>query len=223
MGKELHMNRQQPNISKYLAALSITALIFILGILLGSYFNGLKLNKLDNMENQLRVGTMSTELQFLILAEDPCSSFNSSSLTEQLYELSEKLDYMENELGVDDERVVYLKEYYSLLELRHWLLLKKAKEECDNDFTYIIYFYSNLGDCPKCDQQGQVLTYLRKKYLNVNIYSFDINIDTPALNAIKSLYLKKTQTPALIIDGNAYYGLKDREELEKIIFRPKEE
>jgi hypothetical protein len=139
---------------------------------------------------------------------------NSSEITSELYQIGARLDFMESEMGQDNRQVLGLKEYYHLLEIRHWLFLKKAKEECNRDYNLILYFYSNKGDCPKCQDQGNVLTYLHRKYPRLNIYSFDVNIDNPALKTIKSLYDIKGTPPILVINDQTYSGFMTSVEIE---------
>jgi hypothetical protein len=159
---------------------------------------------------------MAIEIQYLLVSEEPCLVFNSTPLTEELYEIGTRLDFMENKLGSNNPSVLHQKEYYSMLELRHWLLVKRTKKECNMNTTHILYFYSNKGDCPRCEEQGYVLSYLHKKYPALNIYSFDINIDNVALNTIKRVY-KVTEAPTLLIDDEAYYGFMSSRSVEELM------
>jgi len=150
------------------------------------------------------------------MAENPCTFLDSPELNEELYEMNSKLANMETELGKQNPEVLELKDYYSLLEIRHWLFTKKIKEECHENKTIILFFYSNLGDCDDCDQQGFILTYLRKKYPQTVVYAFDINIQNSALNTVKQMYDIKT-TPTLIIDDKVYPKFMKKEEIEELI------
>lgn len=201
--------------TKFLAVFAITALIFIIGILIGTYITGLKLAELTSLQEDLKTHALSVEMQYDILAEDPCNAINSSPLTDELNKIGERLVFMENELGWDDENVIQLKEYFSLLELRHWLLLKKNKEICRNSLVPALYFYSNQGDCPKCESQGYILTNLKDKYPNIRIYHFDINIKNPAVDTVKNLFNVK-YAPALVFGGETYHGFMEKDRLEEI-------
>jgi len=206
--------------TKYLAVFATTTLIFLIGILIGNQVTNAKVSKLDNIEQELRVDTMAIELQYLLLSEDPCKAPESTLLSEQLYQLGSRLRYMEDKYGADNPSVVRLKEYYSLLEIRHWLFLKKTKKECNKDYTFILYFYSKEKEnCPTCEEQGYVLTYLRENYPLVKVYSFDFGISNAALDTIKELYIKEeSELPIIIINNDVYYGFKDKGAIEKLIF-----
>lgn len=211
------MNRRRLRPSAYIAAFALTTLIFIAGILLGSHFSAEKLNDINVLAQELQMNTMGTELQYEILLQNPCDLIESSQLTEELFSIGERLGYMESSLGSKDLNVLNLKEYYHLLEIRHWLFVKKTIEECGLEKNTILYFYSNAGDCNKCEEQGNVLVYMHRKYPELNIYSFDINIDNPALNTVKDMF-SVAETPSLVIDGETYIGFMDAAALKEVIF-----
>ena len=80
----------------------------------------------------------------------------------------------------------------------------------------VLFFYSNKGDCPKCEQQGFVLTNFKRTYKDVRIYHFDINIDNPALNTIKDLY-KIKYAPAIVFREDTYHGFMTKTVLENLL------
>ena len=211
------MDRKKIKISKYLLVFFLTTVVFLGGIFIGNYASNRKLSKLDQMEQDIKVQTMAIEIQYALLAESPCDAINSTPLTNELYELSDRLSYMESNLGFNNPVVLRLKEYYSLLELRQWMFLKSTNKQCNRNNILILYFYSNKGDCSTCEEQGYVLTYIRNKYSNVKVYTFDINIDNIALRTIKEIYIKSKDLPVLIINDKTYYGFKDREQIETMI------
>jgi glutaredoxin len=202
--------------SKYLTVFALTCLIFIIGILVGSYFSNLKLAQVDSIGQELKTDTVSMELQYELIAENPCEYINSTLLADELWEMASKLDFMENKLGEKNLEVIELKEYYSLLEIRHWLFMKKTNKECEKDTLLILYFYTNEQDCPTCKEQGFILTWLRKNYDDVYIYAFDSSIDNVALNTLKRTH-GITGTPAIVIDNDAYNKFLTKEDLEKLV------
>lgn len=210
------MNAKKIHKTKYLAVFATTTLIFLIGLVIGNKISDTKLSKVDTLEQDLRTDTMAVELQYLLLAEDPCSSVNSTTLSEELYEIGAKLDFMEQRLGKKNQDVIRLKDYYSLLELRHWLFIKKQQKECNTDNTLVLYFYSNLGDCNRCEEQGFVLNYLRKKYPSVNVYSFDINIDNMAMDTVKTMF-GVNKAPTVVINENVLEDFNSLKYLETFI------
>lgn len=202
--------------TKYLAVFATTTLIFIIGIIIGYMITLSKLNTISNMEQDLKINAMDIELQYLLLAEDPCTAINSTFLTDELFQIGIRLDFMERDLGIDNPSVIALKEYYSLLELRHWIFTKKTKKECNINKDLVLYFYSNKGDCPKCEEQGFILNYMHKKYPKLSIYSFDINMKNNALSTVKKIYGVKKR-PSIIINNKLYSGFKSKKEIESAL------
>jgi hypothetical protein len=209
-------NRQKINPVKYITVFAITTLIFIIGILIGNYFSSQKLNQIDDIGQQLKTDTTAMELQYELIAEDPCAHINSTPLADELYEMASKLDYMENRLGEDDQNVKELKEYYSLLELRHWLFMQKTNKECNDTSARILFFYTNEQDCSKCKEQGFILTWARRNYENLYVYSFDYAIQNTALDAVKRIF-KIEGTPAVVINKQTYNKFMTRDEIENAL------
>ncbi len=201
-------------LTKYLAVLATTTLIFLVGIIIGNVIGSSKLSDINEMQQNLRTQTLAMELQYDLLTEDPCSS--ETAAFEELFETGTKLAHMEATLGKDNTEVIRLKEYYSLIELRHWIFTEKLREQCKRNTSSIIYFYSNAGDCDKCQEQGFILNYLYKKNPNINIYSFDINIEDAALKTFKQQY-KVTATPTLIVNKKPHYGFMNITQLNSLL------
>ena len=210
------MTKRKLDKPKYFAVFAITSLIFIAGILLGNHFSSKKMEQIDRIGSTLKTDTMAMELQYELIAEDPCKYINSTPLAEELYEMASKLDYMENRLGQNDESVKDLKRYYSLLEIQHWLFMKKINKECGQNKSLILFFYTNEDDCPSCKEQGFILTWLRRNYADIYIYSFDYTLENPALETLKTMF-SITETPATVIDGQTYHSFMTKAELQKIM------
>lgn len=202
--------------SRFLAALFLTALIFLAVILTNNYFTETKLNRLNSIYSDIRIDVMDADAQYSILSENPCQALNFEPMTNELFELGNKLTDMEERLGKNNKEVLDLKRYYSILEAKQWLFLKKASKECNMTTNPILFFYSNQEDCNSCEQQGFVLSYLRKALPGVYVYSFDANLDISAIRALKLNY-NVTKTPALVINDETYVGYMDADTLTQIL------
>ncbi len=205
------------NAQKYILAFFITLTIFIFSFWLSNYINNKKISKLDSIRKNIQIDLMSLETQFSILENSACQTVNQSLLTSELYPTAKKLSYMEAKMGSDNSEVKQLKKYYSLLEIRDWLLLKKINKRCKLNLNFILYFYSEPKNCPLCETQGYVLTYFRQKYPSLRVFSFDYDLDLSALSTIKSLYSLKRNLPIIVINGKIYYGFKNRKDIEKLL------
>lgn len=204
--------RQKFSWQKVALVLALTALIFLTGIFIGNWVADKKLSMINYMEQDLRTETTAVELQFLLLADNPCMAVNSTPLTDELYSIATRLDYMENSLGEDNQDVLRLKNYYSTLQIRHWMLMKEMRENCNDNLNLILYFYDTKEECSRCEQQGFILTYLRKKFPNVYVYAFYTDLNNAAIKTVKSMY-GVSDTPAIVIDGKKLDGFQSKDDL----------
>ncbi|MFA6515226.1 MAG: hypothetical protein WCT42_03095 [Candidatus Paceibacterota bacterium] len=209
------MHQHEPNDwKKYVIVLFITSTIFISGLWLSNYFSNKKIDQLKNIEGKISLDLMSSETQFSLLQEQSCRDVSSTVLSSELNSLADKISYSENNIGADDTDVVSLKKYYSLLEIKDYLLMKKIRERCGEKSIFILYFYKN-DNCDDCTKQGYVLTSLREKYPELRVYSFDYNLDLSAIRTMTSIYKVPDDLPAIVINGKVYSGFKSLEEIEK--------
>lgn len=203
---------------RYVVAFFITAFVFASAFYLSNFFNNKKIEEIRRIENSISVDILSSETQYNLLSELSCNNVNDSILSQELNDLAAKIQFGEDQsIGSDDE-ILALKKYYSLLQIKDYLLMKKAEEKCNLKVTSIIYFYATKDDCSDCEKQGFILTDIRQNYPNVRVYAFDYNLDLSALKALISIYKVGDQSklPALIINGKVYYGLQKFEDIQKI-------
>lgn len=203
---------------KYAYTFLITAAIFATAIFLSNYFSQKKINEIKNIESRIAVDILASETQFSLLSELSCRDISSDFLSKELATLGDKLSYTEQNRGSDDAEVLNLKKYYSLLQIKDFLLMQKIKERCGGKSLSIIYFYSNLEDsCEDCEKEGFVLTHLRQEYPELRIYSFDYNLDLSALQTLISIYKIANNPPAILVNDKVYYGFQSIEDVKEIV------
>lgn len=199
-----------------LIALFITAAISGTVAYAVNYLNSARVAELSAIEEQLSIDSLSLETQFSLLESAPCDSNASSvTLTTELADFGNRLSYAENQLGSDNSQVIRLKERYSLLEIRDYLITKQLAQACKTKPVTVLYFYSNAGDCNDCDKAGYALSYLRDAYPALRVYSFDYNLDLGALKTFVAVTKVENTLPAFIINGKHYYGFTSLPDLEK--------
>ena len=211
------MDNKSINWKKYFFSFVITAVIFATAIILSNYFSQKKLAEIRGIQDKIAIDILSSETQFSLLEESSCKDIGVGTLSTELGNLEDKLSYTENQRGHGDAEVVALKRYYSLLEIKDYLLMNKISEKCKKTPLSIIYFYSTDDNCSDCEREGYVLTHLRETYPDLRVYSFDYDIDLSAVKTLISINKVKKELPALIIKNEAYYGFKGVEDLEKMI------
>ncbi len=199
---------------KYLIVLLITISLFLTAIYLSNYLGDKKIYELKQIQDKISIDILSSETQFSLLSELSCKNIADSTLSGELGELGRKLEWGQDNLGATEE-VSYLKKYYSLLQIKDYLLTKKISERCKVKTAFVLYFYTDRENCSECERQGIVLTALRNKYPELRVYSFDFSTDLSAVSAMLQIYkIKDTALPAMVVDGDVFTGFQGIEILE---------
>ena len=198
---------------KYIIVLFITVMLFLTATYVSSFLGGKKIQELQKIQDDIAIDILSSETQFSLLSELSCKNVSSSTLSQELSEFGSKLEWGESNLGSAEE-LAYLKKYYSLLEIKDYLLLKRIAERCGENYAFILYFYTTAENCSECERQGIVLSRLRALYPDLRVYSFDYSTDLSAVQAMLDIYkIEDTKLPALIVDDEALTGFRSTEEL----------
>ncbi len=204
---------------KYFIVFVITLGVFALVFLLSNYLYSERINQVKNIEDNISRNILESEIQYSLLADATCEddADNSPVMIDEINSLTKRLSYMEEQRGTDDAEVISLKKYYSLLQVKDYLLLRERAKQCGQKPLTILYFYSNEGDCTDCKKLGYVLTSMREDYDQLHIYAFDYNIGLSVIDTLKSIYKLDNDLPILVINRKAYYGFKTRDDIEKLM------
>ena len=205
---------------KYTFTFFVTTAIFATAFFASNFFSQKRIESVKFIQDSIAIDILASETQFDLLKEVSCQNVSESMLSPELNALGDKLSYTESQRGEKDETVVYLKKYYSLLQVKDYLLSKKLAEKCGSKKkqVFIIYFYSNKGTCIDCQKEGYVLTRLKEKYPELRVYSFDYDLSLSVIDSLKAIYrINPSPLPALIIEDTKYTGYKSIEELEALL------
>lgn len=213
---EIENKREKTDWLKYFYTFVITALIFTTAIYISNYFGNKKISQLKTMEDKISLDILSSETQFSLLTESSCKNISDNILSKEVGQLGNKLSYTEEKIGTDNPDFQNLKTYYFLLEIKDYLLMKQMSIKCKDKPVFILYFYSN-NSCTDCQNEGYALTKLYEMYPQIRIYSFDYDFNIPTINTLKSIYKIENKLPAMFINGKVEYGLKNIDEIKKII------
>jgi len=212
------VNTRTARWSTYVVAFGITALIFATALYANNYFNNQRIADIRTTQDNISTDILSIETQFDLLQQHSCADVAENTiLPSELQTLANQLSYMEGHGQTNPEEVIRLKRLYSLLEIKDYLLMKQLATRCGLKPVFILYFYSNEGDCTDCQKQGYVLTSLAQTYPQLRIYSFDYNLDVSALKTLISIDNVKDKFPALYINDKAYYGFQSVADVTKIL------
>lgn len=208
------------NTRKYVLVFFITLGVFAIIFLFSDFLYSQKVTQVKSMEENINQNILESEVQYALLADTSCDLgevTGSTALVVQINDLAKRLAYMEDQRGADDVEVVSLKKYYSLLQVKDYLLLRERARQCKEAPLSILYFYSNKGECTECQKLGFVLTSMREDYGNLHIYAFDYNLGLSVIETLKSIYKLENNPPVLVINHKVYYGFKTRQEIEALI------
>lgn len=205
---------------KYVLAFVITAAIFGTAFYITSRLDSARLADIRATQEAISIDILSTETQFELLGQLDCNSISQNPvLSDELNTLASRLSVAEQNLGSDNAEVIAIKKQYSLLEIKDYLLMQEISAKCRNvKPVFVLYFYSNEGDCEECGRAGEVLTYLRQTYPDLRIYSFDYNLDLSALQTLVTLRKVKRDFPAFVINNRTpIYGFRSVDEMRELI------
>ncbi len=204
--------------NKYVATFAIATLLLLVGIIIGNYLSNQKISAIKEMENNIQLDIMSLEIQSLLFEQNPCLT-SLSPISDKLSETSDKISYMEDQLGKQNSQVINLKKYYSMIQIKHYLLMEKRKEECKTDYNIIIFFYSNdRNKISESEKQGYVLDSLRQEYGSekLKVYSIDLDLDLAIIKDITKIY-SVVEVPSTVINGKTFVGFHGKEELRQYL------
>jgi hypothetical protein len=215
--KNFDYKERRINLTKLVAVFSMTVLIFMLGLIVGNNIVNSKQQTLLETEESLKLDLIDLELQEKITQSNPCSNYVLYTLGEKIDDLAGKLVLLEGQLGKTDERVIALKKPYTLLIVRHYLLINERIGKCNENYTVVLFFYSNNPKyIDNSEKEGYVLSYFSKKYgtENIRVYSIDSDIDLGVVYTLKEVY-NVTEYPTVVINDKKFSGFHSKEELEK--------
>jgi hypothetical protein len=207
--------------STFWQALIVAAFIFIIGILIGVYFENSRVQKMQDVFYNSETNINDFELSSRIIFQSNLScqliKEKSTSFADQVYADAIMLEKYDNSNQLT-ERFLPLHKRYDLLRTILWKDIIDNKKVCKNQINTIVYLYNY--DKPSIETQGiqgaisNYLTDLKNKY-GENITLIPIAADTgiDSLNSIRQVYnLKKI--PVVIV--NEKYKIEDISNLKEI-------
>lgn len=203
----------------YAIAFLITALIFATAFYASNYFDNQRIADIRATEDDVSTDILSIETQFDLLSEHSCNDISENTiLPSEMTSLGSELSYLESEGSTNQAEIARLKSLYSILEIKDYLLMQQLAAKCNLKPVFILYFYSNKGDCTTtCEEQGDALTALSQTYPDLRVYSFDYNLNVGALQTLISIDNVQYNLPALVINNKTYYGYQSVQAIQQIL------
>ena len=203
---------------KYIIAGSITLGIFLLGLFLGLAIEGKRVNYIESSSKKQNLDFNSLQLQYAFI--DQLSQEKNCLAVQKTFEQNInnlestriRLENFDRDAKINKNEFELLKNEYLLAQIRYWLLAQRTKKLCGTDLVSILYFFSDQRECPDCDKQAFVLTYLKKKFKDkLLIFSFDSKFEAePMIPLLKKTY-DITKYPTIVIEGKPKSGFQDKD------------
>lgn len=208
------------NKKRYIYTFIITLAIFFFSIWLSNTFNDKKVQSLRDLESRINLDILSVETRFSLLQKTSCEHVvnnnkdNEIGFNEDLNTVALKIKSLEYQLGYENYDVIALKKYYSLLQIKDYLLAKEFHDRCKKSTVSILYFYDT--DCTECAKQSIILDKIISDYPEIRVYYLDRKTYNPALDTLSSIF-KIKESPTLVINEKTYTGFQDISKIESYI------
>lgn len=202
---------------KYIIAGAITLGIFLLGLFLGLAIEGKRVNYIESAGKRQNLDFSSLQLQYAFI--DQLSQEKNCLAVQKTFEQNInnlestriRLENFDRDATLNKNELDILKNEYILAQIRYWLLAERTRELCGADVVSILYFFSDEKECPDCDKQAFVLTYLKKKFEDkLLIFSFDSKFESePMIPLLKNTH-NVSSYPTIVIEGKPRQGFQDK-------------
>ncbi|MCA9485926.1 MAG: hypothetical protein KC506_03720, partial [Nanoarchaeota archaeon] len=192
--------------------------LFFLGIFLGFIAKGIIAQSSVKLEQQIQNDIINLETLYLLEDQFPCNPEILEVTSQRLDYLGELITVLEVKQGKFDPQVLELKKLYTVLETRHFILTESRNSQCSENQNTALFFYSNAETCEAgVEKTAFVLTFLRNKYDNFNVYSFDIDLDSNIISALKSQYGIQGCSSVVLNKEKLSFPIENASQLESLI------
>lgn len=207
----------------YLKAFIISFVIFSIGLLTGLYIEQFFLDDFSSQVSDMESLVRDIELEMLYF-QDSGQNRSCTFLNEIVSKTNSNLDEMSNEITSYSEsnilftksKIKSLKQMYTYLLIKDWLLQERIESECGSERLSILYFYS-VEDCDTCILQGNILTLLKESFgESVMVFPLDINTEVGMVDILRKSY-NVEETPSIVIGDKLYGGITQKHILKELI------
>ena len=213
--------RTQLRKRRYLAAFVITALIFVLGFLAGLVIESQRTAYLAEAYNQQRIEYSSLQVQQQLIEEitrdEDCQALQKifEQNINNLESARLRLETFQDAATLRKGEFEMLAREYTHAQIRYYLLAQRNQELCGKDAATILYFYTETADCPRCEDQAFVLTYLKRLAQDkLLIFSFNEQLaeQEPSIQLLVNRYAVE-EYPSIVINNELRSGFTPRNDI----------
>ena len=211
---------------KYVIAGAITLGVFLLGLFLGLAIEGKRVNYIESLSRMQNLDFSSLQLQYAFI--DQMSQEKNCLAVQETFEQNInnlesariRLENFDRDATLNKNELDILKNEYILAQIRYWMLAERSRSLCGTDVVTILYFFSDEKECPDCDKQAFILTYLKKRFKDkLLIFSFDSQFESePMIPLLRKTY-NVTEYPTIVVGGASKGKFQEKDELLKEVCR----
>jgi hypothetical protein len=210
--------KRETNWTKILLAFLIATFLFFFGLFIGYLSNQIIEKNTNFILEETKNEIFSLESLSLLQEDYPCDSYIMDKVSEKLDSLGRIITIFEEDKGLNNKEVLELKKVYTLIQLRHFILINKLNENCQRNYSTILFFYSNEKKCEKeVNEKSFILSFLRNKYDFVRVYSFDLNLDSEIIPFFKKTYNLEGCSEIVLNEKKVEEDVKTSKDLEKYL------
>ncbi|MEK6852323.1 MAG: hypothetical protein AABX59_00435 [Nanoarchaeota archaeon] len=217
MGEEMKIRKyRELYLGRIFLAFIISTIVFVLFFIFAYSISYLNYQKISSQSGIIENSIVNFEET---LGDFECNNELLIDASERFDDAAQKLNLLEKRFGKQDRRVLELKERYSELEYRHFLITKKFNLECNTSYITVFFFYSNRNDDKEeeSERMGFILTaFERREAEKIMIYALDFDLNIGLINGLKEQY-NVTRAPFVVINEKDIVYVRHINELEKYL------
>lgn len=189
--------------SRYLIAFVIGTLIFVAGFALTYGISYAELVRINSLQQDTAYDIFSDKLKYSFFNEDICSVESYNSVSADLGFQGRMIDDMERKFGKTNDRVLFRKKFYTLVELEHFEYIKDRNTKCSSFVNTVLFFYSNTENLKASEEAGRILATVPEDGRSVVIYSFDVDLNSELVTMLKEKYNITSTHMIVVNEGQA--------------------
>lgn len=202
------------------------AFVLTVTIMAGMFFAGQALNdsQVDGLSSTVNELSVEREAQDIArrladtLPQNNCEALNVASreTIADIGNIREQMEAYEESRKLSHDQFTALKKQYTNLLLEYWLTTEKIDQRCDTNVTTVLYLYKDDPQCPRCADQGTVLTKYRQRYDRLLVFPLDTTLGMRHVDMVLSAY-NVTRYPSIIVEGELYQGFQNYTAMGRIL------
>lgn len=203
----------------YVAVLFTSLILYGAGIWTGITIQQSLVESVEKDLNSIKSDIENQQQELILFSlrgKESCAILQSVSSS-----TATKLDAVSNEIrqleqsGQKDERFNLMKETYSSLSIRAWILISAINENCNKQIASILYYYS--FPCANCEAQEDTLNQVKSAAPDkILTYAVDKDVNNSLVQTlVKSHGID--YAPSVVLGNEVYKGLTEKGVIEGFV------